>query len=222
MDQINNTLKYQEIIAYFVEQIRSGQWVEHDRIPSERELSLKLQVSRASLREALSILSIMGIIEIKPKEGIRVGRIQIAPFINIVSPLLFQNKNMMNEMTQFRIAIETAAIKRKVDAQGLALLQSIVERMKEENLSSQQGDELDWQFHQQLIASSQNSLLIQSMNCVEQLYQYSVNHNRQLMKQDEHLSALVNQHDAIFQLLIQGKQVEASQLLEKHLNLMHS
>ena len=37
-----------------------------ERLPSERELALKLSVSRASLREALIALELTGFVEIRP------------------------------------------------------------------------------------------------------------------------------------------------------------
>lgn len=46
-----------------------GDWAEGERIPPERELCLHLGVGRASLREALKALEIMGMIETRLGEG---------------------------------------------------------------------------------------------------------------------------------------------------------
>lgn len=42
------------------------------KLPSERELSRRLEISRASIREALRILEIMGLVEVLPGKGIYV------------------------------------------------------------------------------------------------------------------------------------------------------
>src|ERR1043166_5167036 len=46
-----------------------GDWKEGERIPPERELCLQLGVGRASLREALKALEIMGMIETRLGDG---------------------------------------------------------------------------------------------------------------------------------------------------------
>jgi len=56
---------YRQLVAHLVR----GDWAEGDRIPSERELSQMLGVGRASLREALKALEIMGMIETRLGEG---------------------------------------------------------------------------------------------------------------------------------------------------------
>jgi GntR family transcriptional repressor for pyruvate dehydrogenase complex len=51
-----------------------GDWSEGERIPPERELCLQLGVGRASLREALKALEIMGMIETRLGDGTFVCR----------------------------------------------------------------------------------------------------------------------------------------------------
>ena len=46
-----------------------GDWSEGDRLPPERELCQRLGVGRASLREALKALEIMGMIETRLGDG---------------------------------------------------------------------------------------------------------------------------------------------------------
>ena len=41
-----------------------------DRLPSERELSARLEVSRASLREGLIALELTGVVEVRSNSGV--------------------------------------------------------------------------------------------------------------------------------------------------------
>ena len=50
--------------------IFSNDLQEGDQLPSERVLVQKLQISRSSIREALRMLEITGLIEVKPGKGI--------------------------------------------------------------------------------------------------------------------------------------------------------
>ncbi len=52
-----------------------------DRLPSERSLAQHFHISRHSLREALRILDVMGLIEIKVGNGIYVKEVNFFPYI---------------------------------------------------------------------------------------------------------------------------------------------
>ena len=66
-----------------VEQIQSlilkNDYKPKDRLPPERSLAEQLNISRPSLREALRILSVMGLIEIKVGDGIYVKDVSFLP-----------------------------------------------------------------------------------------------------------------------------------------------
>jgi len=77
-------------------------------LSSERELVNELQVSRASLREALRILESMGVIEIKPGRGIFVADVKsslFAPF----EVWLESHRESLLEQFEVRLVIEPDA-----------------------------------------------------------------------------------------------------------------
>ncbi len=58
-----------DICHKMVGELIRGSWAEGEKIPAERELSQKMGVGRASLREALKALEIMGMIETRLGDG---------------------------------------------------------------------------------------------------------------------------------------------------------
>ena len=60
---------FEDILEYFKGIIRKGKLKPGDRLLSERELAGKLEVSRASLREALRALEMLGFLSINPGKG---------------------------------------------------------------------------------------------------------------------------------------------------------
>jgi GntR family histidine utilization transcriptional repressor len=56
------TAKYQVIKQYICENIESGQWLEHSKVPSENELSEQFSVSRMTARRALQELTEQGLL----------------------------------------------------------------------------------------------------------------------------------------------------------------
>jgi DNA-binding FadR family transcriptional regulator len=50
-------------------EIRSGAYAPGERLPSEREFARRLEVGRASVREAIAALQVQGVIETRPGSG---------------------------------------------------------------------------------------------------------------------------------------------------------
>ena len=61
---------YQSVATQILALIRQGEFPPGERLPPERELALKLGVSRPSLREALIALEIGGQVEIRMGSGV--------------------------------------------------------------------------------------------------------------------------------------------------------
>ncbi len=53
-----------------------------DPLPTERELCEQMGVSRSSVREAIRILEYLGVVTVKPKEGITVSTPRLKPFLD--------------------------------------------------------------------------------------------------------------------------------------------
>src|SRR5688572_12663819 len=66
---VTRTTLTANICQKMVSHLIRGDWAEGERIPPERELCQQLGVGRASLREALKALEIMGLIETRLGDG---------------------------------------------------------------------------------------------------------------------------------------------------------
>src|SRR4051812_10042957 len=61
--------RYEQIAERLAADIRSGLLAPGERLPSERELARQLEVSRASVREAIGALQVQGVVETRPGAG---------------------------------------------------------------------------------------------------------------------------------------------------------
>ena len=81
---------YQRIAEEIARLIDAGTFAVGARLPAERELASQLQVSRSSLREALSVLELQGRVEIKLGSGVYVAgnkrRSKAPPALSEASP----------------------------------------------------------------------------------------------------------------------------------------
>lgn len=125
------------------------------RLPSERELAEKLDVSRPTVREAMIALELSGIVEIKTGSGIYV--IEKKPFLAIedkgIGPF---------EILDIRLILETQACaiaaEHITDEQIQQLKDTIVE-MEEEEKRPDASEKADWKFHHIIATASQNSAI---------------------------------------------------------------
>ncbi|VVN73447.1 FadR/GntR family transcriptional regulator [Pseudomonas fluorescens] len=146
-----------------------------DVLPSQRDLALQLGVSRASLREALSSLSALGVISVQPGKGVFVqspidlSRSESAgswPFAAQASPV---------DIFQLRYALEgfaagLAAV--TLTADELDALEDNVEAMRKK-LRDEDFDaaaRLDFEFHRILLLASGNQAMLSILSTRAELF----------------------------------------------------
>jgi DNA-binding FadR family transcriptional regulator len=61
--------RYEQVAEQLAGDIRSGLLAPGARLPSERDLARQLEVSRASVREAIASLQVQGVVETRPGAG---------------------------------------------------------------------------------------------------------------------------------------------------------
>lgn len=72
LQAITTTRVYRKVAEQIVDRIEKAEFLPGDKLPSERDLSEQLQVSRASVREALIALELMGYVEVLAGVGVLV------------------------------------------------------------------------------------------------------------------------------------------------------
>jgi GntR family transcriptional regulator, transcriptional repressor for pyruvate dehydrogenase complex len=138
-----------------------------DRLPSERSLAQQFHISRHSLREALRILDVMGLIEIKVGDGIYVKEVDFLPYIESLN-LSIGNRLQMErdgfvKLWQVREMLEVGMVDlaaRKINESFLRSLQWCIEEMKK-NINHQEAFiSSGLRFHRLIAEISQNEVVI--------------------------------------------------------------
>ena len=100
---------YEQIVDQIGQLVAQGQLQPGDRLPSERELVERFQVSRASIREALSALEMMGLIEVRSGEGTFIRQVNIESVVTPLAWMLFIEKDTDLELYEARKILEVQA-----------------------------------------------------------------------------------------------------------------
>jgi DNA-binding FadR family transcriptional regulator len=140
-----------------------------DRLPPERELSVQLGVGRSSVREALRVLEVMGLIRTGTGSGPTSGAIVIAtPTGGMASFLRLQvaaQSFPLEDVVATRLVLEQAvarAVAWAVAAHGdgqLAASRDVLSAMEDADLTPAEFLALDAQFHLTLAQASGNVVI---------------------------------------------------------------
>lgn len=157
---VRSSRLYRQVAEQIAGLIESGDLAAGDRLPSERDLSAKLAVSRPTLREAMIALELEGLVEVRTGSGVYVTkdaasqafRLAIAPYAG-ASPL---------ELTNARIVIEcaiTAEAAQRIEQEALEHLRRTADAMTSAATRAEH-QRADCAFHLGVAQASGNSVLV--------------------------------------------------------------
>ncbi|SFT33238.1 FadR/GntR family transcriptional regulator [Sedimentitalea nanhaiensis] len=174
-----------------------------ERLPSERELSERLGVSRPSLRDAVGELQGKGLLSSRAGSGIYVADVLGSAFSPALTRLFASHDEAVDDYISFRRDIEALAAQRAAHLgsdSDLAVIQTAFDRMQADSPRRSPEDEarLDAQFHSAIIEASHNVVMLHMMRAMFDLLREGVFYNRQVMfRQRTTRAALLDQHRAI-------------------------
>lgn len=162
---------YVQIIHQIEDLIERGVLKQGDKLPSEPELAKQLGTSRPPLREALSALEMLGIIERRGRKGnfIRANtdsisyKRQLRELSKDVSPYEALEARKIVETEIARIAAKVATKK------DIEIIRKVFQKMKEKvekfdsSLTFQEVVEHDIQFHLSIAEATHNGVLVETV-----------------------------------------------------------
>ncbi|WP_163971620.1 FadR/GntR family transcriptional regulator [Oceanobacillus halotolerans] len=124
---------YQGILQEIRELIDRHNLKPGDKIPSERELSGKLQAGRSSIREALRAMELLGLIETRHGEGTFLSNYQPYQTVEILASFILQENSTKRDLVLAKQIIEKEITKlayQQLTPTNFKELQSILEENK--------------------------------------------------------------------------------------------
>ena len=102
---------YLDIVEQLKMMIEDDGLIPGDKIPSERELSERLQVGRSSVREALRSLELLGLIETRRGEGTFIKNFQEHKLVDILGSFFLQEQKAKENLLETKMLIEMDCLK---------------------------------------------------------------------------------------------------------------
>lgn len=215
---------YEEVIEQIKQLIVIGELQPGDKLLSERELSEKLNVSRASIREAFSALEIMGIITIRPGEGSFVRQVSFEGMLEPLSFLLHVNIDDAINLLEVRktLEVEIAALAAtRATPEDIEDMRKALDRMIDEVNDGEVGDKADAEFHFSVLKAAHNPILIKLMGAVSDLMNSTYRFSRQKIFMEHNMQKILyDSHCSIFQAIEHKKPNLARKMMGKHLTMV--
>ncbi len=197
-----------------------------ERLPSERDLSEQLGVSRPSLRDAVADLEARGLLVAKPGAGIFVAEVLGSAFSPALVALFASHAEAVFDYLAFRRDMEALAAERAATLGSdtdLKVVASVFGKMEAAHQKRNSAEEarLDADFHMAIVEASHNVVMLHMLRSMYDLLRQGVFYNRQVMfKQRTTRLAMLDQHRAINDALQARDPVAARAAVEAHLDFV--
>ena len=197
-----------------------------DRLPGERELARRMDVSRPILREALKVLEGRGLLVTRAGGGTHIADVIGQVFSPPISELISRHRKATLDYLEYRREIEGVAAEfaaeRATDADR-DLLTRTVESMKAAHGRRDFREEaaLDVEFHGAVGECAHNIILLHTLRSCYRLLSEGVFYNRaRIYAFPGARERLLAQHVAIYDAVISGDPAAARQASQSHIDFV--
>ncbi|MEK8128073.1 FadR/GntR family transcriptional regulator [Paenibacillus filicis] len=215
--------KGSEIVLQYLEgQIRSGHYPLGSKLPTVVDLAAGFEVGRSTVREALSGLKAMGLVDIRHGGGTYVSEVLPQSPGEPGATDFFRPNESLKEVLEVRKYIESGcaelAALRRSDA-DLAAIEAVLERMQDTLGDERQAEEADVDFHVRIAEASHNTLLLQMMLSLTQRLKEHMSDSRRMWFFAERSSVelLLAEHTGIYEAIRDRNATLASERMTAHI-----
>ncbi|WNF36039.1 FadR/GntR family transcriptional regulator [Bacillaceae bacterium IKA-2] len=208
---------YIEIIRELNRIIQEDDLKMGDRLPSERELSGRLNVGRSSVREALRSLELLDLIETRRGEGTFIKAIGGHKLVEVLASFFLREKKARSDLAETRKIVEIEALRLASGRISDEQLENIEELIQESKKSWEKGAfpvEEDYLFHKTIVEAGRNQLLL---HIWISLVEYSKVALRESLSREGRPEESIKEHEQIFLALKHRNEEAAIFALKNHL-----
>ncbi len=163
VEPIKRTSVVEQAIGRIYELIQSENLRERDRLPPERQLSEMLGISRNSLREAIRVLDMLGILRVDQGSGMVIDSSRVSDSVTRhLSFALLLNRDKLQELFEARLVIETECAglaAERATAEEVEELRRVFGELEASGTDRERGIRSELRLHDLVARASRNSVL---------------------------------------------------------------
>ena len=216
IEPIKRSRLYQGIVAQIQGLLERGDLKPGDQLPPERVLAEQFQVSRASVREALRSLELLGVVETRAGGGTFVHQATPDDLLRPLSSFI-RRGHTIRDVIEMRGLVEpelAALAAQRIDATELEELRQLL-AMQEQNVAANEPyTEEDTRFHEVIGQASRNELLVTMLGVIWDVLRAS---REQWLQSHARASGSLDAHRRIITALASGDPAAARAATAEHI-----
>lgn len=193
-----------------------------DKLPSERMLSEKFEVSRGNVREAIQKLEFYGLLKSKPQSGTFVANIGVIALNGMIDDILSLEDPDFKSLVETRILLELKTVRlaslRRTD-EDLKLIKNAMDAYKVKTLKGEDAVEEDLLFHLSIAKASGNSTLETFMLKITP--EIITNFEKHHVCDADQKYISIDDHKAIYKAIKNQNPKEAKQKMKDHFKVLY-
>ncbi len=218
---------YNTVATKILEYIRHNQLQPGDKLPTEQQMGKQMEVSRTVIREAVKVLTTVGVVRPKRGSGLYVTN-EPRPFASTAIEFSVTNEpeNVLH-LFEFRTILEPVAAAQaaeRISPRELRRLEGYVQayRNAAQNADSVGCRDADLAFHMCIAQATRNPLIASSLSATQRLQNWAYDLEQGVKaiipaELQPHLQLAVIEHQAIFEAISHGESMAADTAMRKHL-----
>ncbi len=207
------------LTMYLADQMFEQKLKKNEQIESDRVLAEKLGVGRSAIREALKVLDVLGMIDIRPGQGSYLSGGE-ENFFNIpLSWSLFMSGNQTRDIVELRNLLEVKAAALAANCNNkekINKLEEISARMQEsyEQKNYKEFLQDDVVFHTCIAECSGNQVIF---NMLQTIRNFMKHISQTGMVDEAQLEEIYKEHQAIYNAIKEHDTCQAEQAMNEHM-----
>jgi GntR family transcriptional repressor for pyruvate dehydrogenase complex len=220
---VKNTKIYEQVVEQIKRMINDGTLKKGDKLPTERDLAEQLQVSRASVREAIRALEVIGLVESKQGAGNYIRESFEDSLLEPLSMMFLLEESNPYEVVELREVLELETVvlaAERITDHELGILRELIDEMK--NCEDEDKNVmLDKRFHYTIAKASRNLLILNVVQVISQLIDSLIkNARKQILSGEPNRVKLTLQHEHIYTALTERNSELAYNAMRGHFKLI--
>lgn len=217
---------YQSVIDQIKQSVERGELKPGEKLPSERDLAEALAVSRAAIREAMSVLEAIRIVKVLPGVGIFLEEDANKDLAARMNEIVRVGNNDMMHLLEVRQAIESqaahlAALRRTNS--DLQALEEAYESLKSSVDSHKVAAEEDYRFHIAVVEAAYNPMLLETVKFFSEKFLAGLYHSRSESIRIPGKSKMVlEEHWRVYRAIADKDAEQAQKFMWEHLQNVRS
>ena len=206
---------------YFADEMFAGNLHRGDKLESDRVMSQKFHVGRSAFREAMKVLDVMGLVEIRPGQGTYLSRRETDFFVIPLKWSLFLEGRQIEEILVLRTILECQAAYLAAKCEDEEKLSKLGELYIQLQQAYKRQDltkflDLDIEFHLTIASCSENRVIYAEIQTIRNLMKHVSSTG---MSGEEQMKQILEEHRRVYGLILARDPEGARDAMYAHMNM---